>query len=249
MIFYLGTHRTSQPWWDLGVPLFISRRRLAERKSLLEARAPWALDSGGFTELSAGEWKTSARTYIGEVRRFQQIGQLEWVAPQDYMCEPQILARTGLTVAEHQRRTVENFLRLRDELGLLVVPVLQGWVRDDYLRCWELYDRHLSLECERLVGLGTICRRQATGEAARIVGSLAPPLRLHGFGVKLTGLARFGHLLASADSLAWSYRGRRSKPLPGCTHANCANCIRFAGLWRQRVIREQEARECQPVAA
>jgi hypothetical protein len=30
----------------------------------------------------------------------------------DWMCEPQILAGTGLSVAEHQRLTLENFLHL-----------------------------------------------------------------------------------------------------------------------------------------
>ena len=34
--------------------------------------------------------------------------------PQDRMCEPEQLAITGLTVEEHQRRTVDNFVELRD---------------------------------------------------------------------------------------------------------------------------------------
>lgn len=60
---------------------------------------------------------------------------------------------------------------------------------------------------------------------------------LHGFGVKTLGLARYGHLLTSADSLAWSYDARREQhPLPGCTrHKNCANCLRYARQWRNRL--------------
>jgi hypothetical protein len=38
---------------------------------------------------------------------------------------------------------------------------------------------------------------------------------LHGFGLKETGLARFSHLLASADSMAWSPDARRKPRLAG----------------------------------
>lgn len=61
--FYLGTHH---PHWlgRVNVPLFISRRQLVKRKSLPRASAPWALDSGGFTELKDfGCWTIDARTY------------------------------------------------------------------------------------------------------------------------------------------------------------------------------------------
>lgn len=39
-----------------------------------------------------------------------------------------MLARTGLTVREHQERTIANFLELRRIApGLPFIPVLQGW--------------------------------------------------------------------------------------------------------------------------
>lgn len=236
MKFWLGTHR---PIWlgKLGVPLFVSRRGLAGRRSLPAAAGPWALDSGGFTELNLyGGWETDEDTYVADVLRFErEIGQLAWVAPQDWMCEPHVLERTGGDVATHQKLTVENFLRLRQRLGSLVVPVLQGWTRDDYHLCWARYEAAgVDLEAEPLVGLGTVCRRQNTAEAGLIVRSLAP-LKLHGFGVKLTGLESFSDGLASADSLAWSYNARHNPPLPGCTHKNCANCERYALRWRARV--------------
>lgn len=237
MIFYLGTHETS--WLaKTDVPLFISRRRLFQRKTLPVARNSWALDSGGFTELSLyGGWRTTPHEYVRDVERFErEIGRLEWVAPQDWPCEPFMLEKTALTVEEHQLRTILNFERLRYALGGLVVPVLQGWTRDDYLRHWEMYERfYFTLELEPVVGLGSVCRRQDTAEAGRIVRSLAP-LNLHYFGAKLTGLRSFGDALASADSLAWSYRARNDHPLPGCTHKSCANCLRYALRWRQRVL-------------
>jgi hypothetical protein len=67
----------------VAVPLFVSRRTLAPLRRLPRARAGWALDSGGFSELSLhGRWTTSPATYVAEVRRFEQeIGALEWAAP------------------------------------------------------------------------------------------------------------------------------------------------------------------------
>ena len=240
MIFYLGTHHATQRWFDLGVPLFVSRRVLAARKTLpetLPSLTDWALDPGGFTELSLyGEWRTSVYQYVSDVWRFAQMGCLAWVAPQDWMCEPFMLQKTGLTVADHLERTVRNFLDLRQLLGPLVIPVLQGWEPDDYHRCWEMYAKAgVDLEKEALVGLGSVCRRQNTSEAGRIVRSLVP-LKLHYFGAKLTGLESFGDALTSADSMAWSYRARRDWPLPGCTHKSCANCPRYAIRWRDRLM-------------
>ena len=97
MRFYLGTH---QPAWlaqGLGVPLLVSHRRLAGRRSLPRASGPWACDSGGFSELSLyGRWRTDERSYVAALRRYAtEIGQLDWAAPMDHMVESQVLARTG----------------------------------------------------------------------------------------------------------------------------------------------------------
>jgi hypothetical protein len=249
--FYLGTHEVGQKWWDEAIALFVSRTRLARRATLPVARAGWALDSGGFTQLDKPphRYTFTATEYVADVHRFaDEVGQLDWVAPMDWMCEPRVRAKTGLTVAEHQRRTVANFLILREQLGLLVVPVLQGWTRDDYMRCWDLYYRAgVDLTRASTVGVGSICRRQNTAEAALIVRSLAP-LRLHGFGVKLTGLESFGGALLSADSMAWSYRARRDYPLPGCTHKSCANCLRYALRWRANLLERLGQQRLEMVA-
>lgn len=237
--FYLGSHHASQRWFDLAVPLFVSRRVLTERKKLPQAKTEWALDSGGFTELSMyGEWRTSVKDYTRDVLRFAvEIGELAWVAPQDWMCEPFMLEKTGKTIRQHQDLTVENFLRIRDLLGRHVVPVLQGWTVADYWFCWELYDRAgVTLEDEPLVGLGSVCRRQNTSEAGRIVRSLEP-LRLHYFGAKLTGLESFGDALASADSMAWSIDGRWSKRSCPEGRKSCANCVHHALRWRAQLLR------------
>ncbi len=240
MRFYLGAHH---PHWleRAPFPLFVSHRRLAARRRLPRAATSWALDSGGFTELRLhGRWRTSAAEYVAAVRRYRdEIGSLDWAAPQDWMCEPFMLAKTGLTVAVHQAHTVANYLELRSLApDLPFIPVLQGWSLDDYRRCAELYERSgIHLAAEPLVGVGSVCRRQATGEIEVIVHSLAATgLRLHGFGVKTRGMVRYADCMASADSLAWSFEARRAAPLPGCRHANCANCLRYAAAWRERAL-------------
>jgi hypothetical protein len=175
---------------------------------------PWVLDSGGFTELAMhGEWITPPAAYVAAAYHYRAVqGPFVWAAPQDWMCEPVMLARTGLTVTEHQRRTVASVLDLRHRAAELPwIPVLQGWTLDDYLRHADAYNAAgIDLEAEPTVGLGSVCRRQATTEIAALVGRLSLSFRLHGFGVKGSGLARYGSWLTSADSLAWSYGARRN---------------------------------------
>ncbi len=235
--FYLGTH---QPHWLrlTDVPLFVSRRRLTGVKKLPRAIGPWALDSGGFTEIAMhGRFTVSAATYAAEVRRFRdEIGRMEWAAPQDWMCEPAMIERTGLSVAEHQRRTIASYLELQALApDLPWIPVLQGWGVFQYFSHVEQYAAAgIDLASFPLVGVGSVCRRQAGLTAAAIFRGLANfyHLRLHGFGVKTTGLRGAGDSLVSADSMAWSSSGRRSAPLPGHPHKNCANCLEYALLWR-----------------
>ena len=160
-----------------------------------------------------------------------------------------MLARTGLSVTEHQHRTVENYLALRQLApSLPFIPVVQGWRLPDYLACVDLYaSAGVDLAALPRVGLGSVCRRQSTAEIAVIVTILAARgLRLHGFGIKTSGLRLYGHLLASADSMAWSYAARRAPALPGCTgHRNCANCLTYATAWRSRIL-AANARGWQP---
>lgn len=240
MLFYLGVH---EPVWleRAGFPLMVSYRRLARRKRLPYAAAPWALDSGGFTELSIhGGWTIPTEAYAAAVDLYAtQIGQLDWAAPQDWMCEPWITRQTGLSVAEHQHRTIANYLALRALAPHLpFVPVLQGWRLDDYHHHADAYHAAgVDLANQRVVGLGSVCRRQATSQIARLAGELSDRgIALHGFGVKAHGLAGYAHDLRSADSMAWSYRARRSRPLPDCRHRSCANCLAYATGWRERLV-------------
>lgn len=255
MRFWLGTH---MPSWCArpefrGVPLMISRRTLAKYRTMPRSITPIFRDSGGFTELNLhGGWHdVPIQQFVDEARlHCAEVGNIQYLAPQDWMCEPIVLKRTGRMVMQHQQLTVDNYLDLMYRApDLPWVPVLQGWSIDDYLRCVEMYDRAgVNLRSQSLVGLGTVCRRQGTREGGRIVNTLASlGIRLHGFGFKVSGLRECASQLASADSLAWSFGARYEAPLPGCTHKNCANCKRYALRWYDGILATIEDNRGKPV--
>ncbi|WP_218003100.1 deazapurine DNA modification protein DpdA family protein [Nocardia asiatica] len=269
LTYFLGS---ANPAWlaRAGVPLFVSDARLRHRKKLPRAIAPWALDSGGFSQLQQhGFWTFTAAEYVQRVRRYRdEIGGLLWAAPMDHMTEDAIIEGGvykgqkfvgtrqfldpdhSMTLEElralHQRLTVENLVELRalapDDLHF--IPVLQGQTTDDYVRCIQLYrEAGVDLTREPLVGLGSVCRRQNSDEIFRIVCAVrAQGVKyLHGFGVKVLGLRRYGDLLSSADSSAWSFGYRyEDGPVCGEVHPrgakNCANCLPAALAWRKRVL-------------
>lgn len=261
MQFYLGTHMPSWLWRD-SPPLFIARQRLENRvMARLEPMVGSAvLDSGGFTELQKhGRWTWTPQQYLDLATQLHEgLGGFDWIAPQDWMCEPivvhggvangQRFVGTGLSVLEHQHRTVENGLRLRELAPHLPIRlVVQGYSIDEYLHCVELYRRAgIDLSNEPLVGVGSVCRRQDTDEIAEVFRELhGAGLRMHGFGVKSAGFRKYAQYLASADSLAWSFNARREQqPMIGCEgrgHINCANCLRYATRWHGERIAQIEA--------
>lgn len=254
--FYLGTHH---PHWvreaPRGVCLFISHNRLKGMKRLPVATPGrgLAVDSGAFMELDMfGKFRTSPEEYVDALLRYDdEICDLAWAAPQDMMCEPFMLVNTGLSIEAHQRATVANFLRLVElwpssgHGDCPVMPVIQGWTIDDYVRCVGYYEAagvRLADDYE-VVGVGSVCRRQGTAEIGEIFRTLAQlDLPLHGFGVKTQGLAKYGRWLCTADSMAWSAHFRRLPPVDGCMGArgngvkNCANCLHAALTWRDHVL-------------
>lgn len=247
MKFYLGVH---VPGWLFrqeftDVPLFISHNQIRKRKSMEGAVTEWALDSGGFTQLSrnADGWPPNCEpAYVDAVRRYATTGTLAFASQQDWMCEPWLMH--GRTVREHQERTVANYARLVELApDIPWLPVLQGWKLPDYHDCLDMFsDAGFDLRSLPRVGVGSVCRRQASSEIEEIMTSLEEKeLSLHGFGVKTQGLSRYASRLASADSMAWSFAARRAEPLPGCGHGkqgtgNCANCPIYALRWRQSLL-------------
>ncbi|WP_238431641.1 DUF7221 family queuine tRNA-ribosyltransferase-like protein [Streptomyces cavernae] len=161
------------------------------------------------------------------------------------MCEPDMIAKTGLTVAKHIDLTVGNFIDLMSiDDQLPIYPSVQGWTVADYEHCVDLYERRgVDLTAYPWVGVGSICRRKTIREPFAILSTLAAMgLRLHGYGLKGDALAACAEWLASADSMAWSADARwaalRTGPLPECvgTHKACSNCIRWAMRWREKTL-------------
>lgn len=194
----------------------------------------WALDSGGFTELNMfGEWRTTAAEYVAAVRRYvAEIGPLEFASQQDWMCEPSVIARTGLSVEEHQRRTIANYLELvalAPEIPWM--PVIQGWTHGEYLDHVEAwYAAGVELHTLPRVGVGSICRRKNIIRPAFLCRELASMgIKIHAFGAKAALLESCGDCLASADSMAWSYHERRKK-------SGRQNKLEAAVEWFERTI-------------
>ncbi|MEV4602578.1 hypothetical protein AB0K15_34935 [Amycolatopsis sp. NPDC049253] len=251
--FLTGTHEPSH-LEKAGVRLFVSDTRLRRRKTLPRAIAPFGLDSGGFSQLQKeGSWDSvPPREYVARVRRYRdEIGQLLWAAPQDWMCEEAIIQGgwwggqwfhgTKKSVPEHQYLSVINAVELRmlaPELPWRVV--LQGRTPDDYRRHADLYDQLAGIDvtAEPLVCVGSVCRLQDTTLAGEILRAVRRHgvQRIHGFGFKTLGLLKHHAYIDSADSLAWSddarRRGRPTEDCPRPWVKNCANHLHYLLTWR-----------------
>lgn len=262
MKFYLGVDATflwrSEPAWlaaveDAEVELMVSHGRLRRYKTLRPAVADWVCDSRGFTELSQhGRWTITPEEYAEALIRYaDEIGRLRWASPQDWMCEDVMLAKTGKTVAEHQDLTVTSVIRLRELVAgrVHIIPVLQGQTVEQYVECVEKYRAAgIDLTAEPVVGLGSVCRRQASREIRELVEVLsAMGIRLHGFGVKTEAMEQYGPLLESADSFAWSKANRHRAE--ECVHGVVAwerNCPVAALTWRDQVVAKLSSSRPEP---
>jgi hypothetical protein len=242
MIFYTGIPKYR--WLErVRFPVFVSRTILPVR-SFPRATCRWALDSGEFTQIDrCGSWDDVTPAAWVRIARQASAeiggphGGPDFVAIQDWMCEPQMLEKTGLTVLEHQRRTVENYLRLREMAPEMPwLPTLQGWERDDYLRCADMYYKAgVALDaCDR-VGIGSVCRRQHTEMAEALILELASGgLKIHGFGFKLQGLEKVKHVIRSSDSMAWSTEARWMNHKG--KWPNATNDVFFCAWWRRKFL-------------
>lgn len=204
--FYIGLDDLYYAWrFD---KCFISVNRLRERKSPFRVNN-WIMDSGAFTEITThGRYRHEPEVYAAEIERWRNCGTMELAVSQDYMCEPFVLKLTGLTVADHQRLTIERYDRLRNATDAPLMPVLQGFTPNDYLRHLVAYGHRLMPGMR--VGVGSVCKRNSHPAVIeyilRQIKGARPDLRLHGFGLKMTALQRpeIRRLLHSSDSMAWS---------------------------------------------
>ena len=234
MKFYLGTDNPAQAE-QVRIPWMISITRIGNRKRPLDC-LDWLMDSGGFNMIANhGRFTVSENEYLESIDRHGP--RLAFC--QDWMCEPFIIEKTGLTVRDHQERTLESYLSLSAKEAR-IAPVLQGWRPSEYVRHIEMY-RTAGVDMSQVFGLGTVCSRnkdiEAIGWILANIERAAPEIKLHGFGVKTTALSAYHHKFASADSMAWSARGRRDfRFCEGCERNSCAHCLDYALLWRCKVL-------------
>lgn len=213
MIFFVGLHHPGDAInFDNA---FVSVNRIAYRKSKIKVNKA-VIDSGAFSTIAKyGGYPDKPKAYADIVKFHAQRGVLAAVT-QDYMCEPHMLKKTGMDIPVHQQLTVERYddLLQCDMGGTYLLPVLQGYEIDDYVRHLAMYGYRIGHGA--WVGVGSICKRNGDPKAIEDVlfniKKYRPDLRLHGFGIKITALGStvVRSLLHSADSMAWSFAARRS---------------------------------------
>ena len=213
MIFFPGLHHPcdARHFHLCMVSINALRKRVSDIKP-----NRWMRDSGAFSELFRhGKFRSSVEEYAAQVVRWSRCGRMMAAVSQDYMCEPFILEKTGLTVEDHQRLTIARYDAIQSIVGCRVylMPVLQGYGPVEYVRHIRAYGNRLHEG--QWVGVGSVCKRNANIDAIESVlvaiEQERPDLKLHGFGVKLTALESsvVRDRLYSADSMAWSAAARR----------------------------------------
>jgi hypothetical protein len=211
VIFFPGLHQPSDAQHFSRA--FISVNRLRDRASGFAVN-DWIMDSGAFTEVARhGGYRQGVERYAFDVGRWAKCGNLLAAAAQDFMCEPFVVAKTGLNIPTHQRLTIERYDALLDcDPRTYILPVLQGYAPGDYVRHVDSYGQRLAEGA--WVGVGSICKRNASVGSVeavlRAIRGVRPDLRLHGFGLKITALQSDSvrRSLYSADSMAWSFSAR-----------------------------------------
>lgn len=227
MRFYVGIHQPGHARHLARV--FLSVNRVRSRKAPVVS-SDWILDSGAFRELERwGAYRHGPEEYAATVNRLASVNPgLTAAVSQDYMCESFMLEKTGLSIADHQRLTIERYTILRGLMRVYCLPVLQGYSLESYLSHIDQYGEQLSADA--YVGVGSLCKRNRNMreiEAILVAIKRARPAwRLHGFGLKITALqsARVRDCLYSADSMAWSFAAR----FEGRGRNDVAEAVKFA---------------------
>ena len=210
-LFFVGLHKPQHAYQFKRC--MISINVLERRRSDFTVN-DWLLDSGAFTRIKTGRGHMLVEDYARQIIRWSQCGNLIAAVAQDWMCEPFILKITGLTVKEHQHRTVDNFMELRKLVpeDIYIMPVLQGYTSEEYVAHIHMYGD--LLKPGMLVGVGSVCKRNGNPKAIeailRAIKDERPDLQLHGFGLKKTALTSplVNLYLKECDSAGWSLAER-----------------------------------------
>jgi hypothetical protein len=153
------------------------------------------------------------------------------------LCVEEEVAGDRIEVRERVAKTValnRTCHRLSCDLGIedRLMPVIQGSLPEDYLRCYDSLSS--TIGDERIIGVGSMCRRQTTGEDGIVAvvealhRELPPGVRLHLFGLKSDAAEAVADLdgrIASIDSQAYGVTARkqaneRRREEPGFSKSN-----------------------------
>lgn len=175
------------------------------------------LDSAGFVAaVTYGGLPWSPEDYI-----FGLCAQYPWTRFSSLdLCVEAEIASNRFEVEERIAKTINlNRIcaRLSRDAGIedRLMPVIQGDTVDDYLRCFDAL--HGTIGDERIIGVGSMCRRKVAGPTGivSIVEALDRHLpagvKLHLFGLKSDGaecVAELDQRIASIDSQAYGFRAR-----------------------------------------
>lgn len=162
-----------------------------------------ALDSSGFVAMTHfGGYRWTPTEYLEIAAAFPWA----WWASMDFCCEPEI-ASNRAEVESRIQRTIATYKELligaRDAGIPPPMPVLQGWLPEDYLRCAVAMP-----DWPELVGIGSVCRRETSAiiHLIDVLDKFLPGhVKFHLFGVKGDALPMLaGHpRVFSTDSMAW----------------------------------------------
>jgi hypothetical protein len=219
--------------WDRQPPLLISANALYHHKHHCFYEAPFclfdsgvALDSAGYVAMKRYRgYPWSVEEYVAMAVPFG----FDWFSQMDFCCEPEI-ATDRAEVLRRVQATADSLAECREEAerciearhpelaedGINPMPVIQGWLPDDYRSSADLADVVLRGQWPEMVGVGSVCRRQLSGPdgIARILDALHEHLPegvgLHLFGVKgaiLRQLSDWPRVI-SVDSMAYEFAAR-----------------------------------------
>lgn len=229
-IIRLGMPKTTGSLWhtakQLNAPTLISAGCLwnhQRRRFRLPGRAieghDVALDSAGFiahTHWGGFPWSPS------QYARVAASYPWAWWAQMDCAVEPELANNQTMRTyrIHHTARLLEECIHEAGRLRIKKpIPVLQGWHPLDYEQSFEHADRIYKMRWPKLVGVGSICRRQISGKdgIASIISHIHEMLPthcgLHLFGVKSGALQLVRQIATgrniSTDSQAWGIAARQ----------------------------------------
>jgi hypothetical protein len=205
---------------------------------------PVHLDSAGFVAAAKYRgWPWAVENYLD----LCAAAPWRWFASMDWCVEPEVAADED-TVLDRISGTVRlnvQCLNAARERGIQdrLMPVIQGWEPDHYLRCLDRLSGVLG--GYQLVGVGSMCRRHVEGVRGvlQVVDALdraAPAgMRFHLFGLKSQAAGELrGHpRIASVDSQAYGVRARQLAIEAQCSKSEAFVADVMASWYRQQADR------------